>query len=165
MSTGDGHVNIMNSFHMDGEFQSSVTYVCRWVLLCKAHIDWLVLERRNSSALAMELRLSCTNPSILFSLQLVPFGAWILHDMFTENIHHMWLLDMGGISQCPLQSQLNAAGTFIHNQMPYQTSCHNILLGSVHLKWINIGNWQIESSEHYILYHSLGSLGQRMLFK
>ena len=28
------------------------------------HIDWLVQERRNSSALAMELYLSCTNPLI-----------------------------------------------------------------------------------------------------
>ena len=28
------------------------------------HIDGFVQERRNSSALAMELRLSCTNPSI-----------------------------------------------------------------------------------------------------
>ena len=28
------------------------------------HIDGLVQERRNSSALTMELRLSCTNPSI-----------------------------------------------------------------------------------------------------
>ena len=28
------------------------------------HIDGLVQERRNSSALAMELRLSCTSPSI-----------------------------------------------------------------------------------------------------
>ena len=28
------------------------------------NIDGLVQERRNSSALAMELRLSCTNPSI-----------------------------------------------------------------------------------------------------
>ena len=28
------------------------------------HIDRLVQERRNSSSLAMELRLSCTNPSI-----------------------------------------------------------------------------------------------------
>ena len=28
------------------------------------HIDGLVQERRNSSASAMELRLSCTNPSI-----------------------------------------------------------------------------------------------------
>ena len=29
-----------------------------------AYIDGLVQERRNSSALAMELRLPCTNPSI-----------------------------------------------------------------------------------------------------
>ena len=29
-----------------------------------ANIDGLVQERRNSSVLAMELRLSCTNPSI-----------------------------------------------------------------------------------------------------
>ena len=29
------------------------------------HIDGLMQERRNSSALAMELRLSCINPSIL----------------------------------------------------------------------------------------------------
>ena len=28
------------------------------------HLDGLVQERRNSSALAMELRLSCANPSI-----------------------------------------------------------------------------------------------------
>ena len=28
------------------------------------HFDGLVQERRNSSVLAMELRLSCTNPSI-----------------------------------------------------------------------------------------------------
>ena len=31
------------------------------------YIDGLVQERRNSSALAMELRLSCTNPSIPFT--------------------------------------------------------------------------------------------------
>ena len=30
-----------------------------------AHVDGLVQERRNSSALAMELHISCTNPSIL----------------------------------------------------------------------------------------------------
>ena len=44
-----------------------------WALLCckcqefygaSWYIDGLVQERRNSSALAMELRLSCTNPSI-----------------------------------------------------------------------------------------------------
>ena len=32
------------------------------------HIDGLVQERRNSSALAMELRLSCTNPSIRIAI-------------------------------------------------------------------------------------------------
>ena len=32
------------------------------------HIDGLVQERRNSSALAMELLLSCTNPLIRFNL-------------------------------------------------------------------------------------------------
>ena len=35
----------------------------RWQLRL-TNIDWLVPKRRNSSALAMELRLSCTNPSI-----------------------------------------------------------------------------------------------------
>ena len=36
-----------------------------WVILPRNHhIVGLVQERRNSSALAMELRLSCTNPSI-----------------------------------------------------------------------------------------------------
>ena len=33
-----------------------------------AYIDGLVQERRNSGALAMELRLSCTNPSILYHI-------------------------------------------------------------------------------------------------
>ena len=37
------------------------TILTRWGL---DNIDGLVQERRNSSALAMELRLSCTNPSI-----------------------------------------------------------------------------------------------------
>ena len=36
-------------------------YICEYVIL---HIDGLVRERCNSSALAMELRLSCTKPSI-----------------------------------------------------------------------------------------------------
>ena len=34
------------------------------VALLQQHIDGLVQERRNSIALAMELRLFCTNPSI-----------------------------------------------------------------------------------------------------
>ena len=47
-------------------------HLCIWVqfvhldiqMVLNHHIDGLVQERRNSSALAMELRLSCTNPSI-----------------------------------------------------------------------------------------------------
>ena len=40
-----------------------------WELyMCIAYIDGLVQERRNSSALAIELGLSCTNPSIRGSM-------------------------------------------------------------------------------------------------
>ena len=39
------------------------------------YIDGLVQERRNSSALAMELRLSCTNPSILSVIIITPLGS------------------------------------------------------------------------------------------
>ena len=35
------------------------------------HIDGLVQERFNSSALVMELRLSCTNPSILLTIYIL----------------------------------------------------------------------------------------------
>ena len=35
---------------------------------CQLYIDGLVQERRHSSASAMELRLSCTNPSICFCI-------------------------------------------------------------------------------------------------
>ena len=38
------------------------------------YIDGLVPERRNSSALAIELRLSCTNPLIW------PYSEWIVSD-------------------------------------------------------------------------------------
>ena len=54
-----------------------------WVVVCvKARIDGLVQERRNSSALAMELRLSCTNPSALvlrlsWTNSLVCVFAWM----------------------------------------------------------------------------------------
>ena len=37
-------------------------------LVLKCHIDGLVQERRDSSALAIEFRLSCTNPSVIASL-------------------------------------------------------------------------------------------------
>ena len=45
---------------------------------CTLHINGLVKERRNSIANALELRLSCTNPSICF-----------------HSFHFRWLLDTG----------------------------------------------------------------------
>ena len=42
------------------------------------HFDGLVQERRNSSALAMEFRLSCTNPSICSSYDLVQLSKPML---------------------------------------------------------------------------------------
>ena len=35
----------------------------------RRHVDGLFQDRRNSSALAMELRRSCTNPSVCNSIQ------------------------------------------------------------------------------------------------
>ena len=43
---GEHYVNIISDFHF------------------KQHVNGLVQERRNSSALAIELSLSCTNPSM-----------------------------------------------------------------------------------------------------
>ena len=45
------------SSHSNDQFQVPIMYG-------RAHVDGLVQERRNSSVLAMELRLSCTNPAI-----------------------------------------------------------------------------------------------------
>ena len=47
------------------------------------HIDWLMQERRNSSALAMALHLSCTKPSIwlmkMMSRDLIFRSVWSMH--------------------------------------------------------------------------------------
>ena len=42
----------------------AITLTCDVPVRYRLYIDGLVQERRNSIALAMELRLSCTNPSI-----------------------------------------------------------------------------------------------------
>ena len=56
-----------------------------------SHIDGLVQERRNSSANALQLRLSCTNPVIsadqLLVKQLVQANTKALHELsFVEKI-------------------------------------------------------------------------------
>ena len=58
------------------------------------HIDRLVQERRNSSALAMELHLSCTNPSILYCTVL---PLW--HTKYTPQVDlrdECWLFCKNG---------------------------------------------------------------------
>ena len=50
-------------------------YKMQIFLHCLLHIDGLVQESRNSSVLAMELRLSCINPS--------------LYSYFWKTIHHV----------------------------------------------------------------------------
>ena len=54
-------------------FSLDPVHSCRCVN--KLQIDGLVQERRNSSALAMELRLSCTNPSTYTERLFVPSSA------------------------------------------------------------------------------------------
>ena len=53
---------IWNKFMKKIEPVTQSKYIISFCSLC--YIDGLVQERRNSSALAMELRMSCTNPSI-----------------------------------------------------------------------------------------------------
>ena len=54
-------INIINHCR---DFKVFVVHQRDVILKGAGHIDGLVQERGNSSALAMELRLSCTNPLI-----------------------------------------------------------------------------------------------------
>ena len=45
------------------------------IVVKQVHIDGLVQERRNSSALAQELSLSCINPSILLEAMLTYYQS------------------------------------------------------------------------------------------
>ena len=70
------------------------------------HIDGSVQERRNPSALAMELRLSCTKPSIWFVATL-PHKQNLLFDLVMGKL-------------CAVRATL--AGIIFHiNSYPYQT--------------------------------------------
>ena len=54
-----------------GTEQATGHYPNQWWARLLTHINWLVQERCKSSALSMELHLSCTNPSIYASLNLM----------------------------------------------------------------------------------------------
>ena len=66
-----------------------------WGLSLKLQTDWLVQERRNSIAKALELRLSCTNPSRCPCTELSYQRAWtrrpydeckVTHDAFEFSL-------------------------------------------------------------------------------
>ena len=57
-------MHFLNPLPAEG-YQTLTTLIdAETILAWCLHIDKLVQERRNSSALSMELHLSCTNPSI-----------------------------------------------------------------------------------------------------
>ena len=56
----------------------------------RSHIDGLVQERRNSTANALELRLSCTNPSISWRHYVFAIFLWILPGVPTLLLHTLW---------------------------------------------------------------------------
>ena len=55
-----------------------------------AHIDRSVQERHHSTALALELHLSCTNPSISSQLEMRIDAVWILPSVFSPNFFHFF---------------------------------------------------------------------------
>ena len=82
-------------------------FVSKWfasVVKLIPHIDGLVQERRNSSALAMELRLSCTNPS---TCQRVQF-------YYCNNVpkYHIARDNFFGTFSCAVRSFINTRYSF-----------------------------------------------------
>ena len=50
----------------------------KYITLCMYHFDGLLQKRRNSSVLAMELRLFCINPRFIESYVTHNIGKWCL---------------------------------------------------------------------------------------
>ena len=58
-----------------------LTLVYEEVMVCNVHVDGLVQERHNSIANALELHLSCTNPSMYCEFDMGPLLlAWFNWD-------------------------------------------------------------------------------------
>ena len=61
-----------------------------WLLASLGHIDGLVEEKRNSSALAMDLRLSSTNPSIYsFGIDFAGQTGFVFHEEGFKFLCHL----------------------------------------------------------------------------
>ena len=108
--------------------QSSIITKILW-----AHFDGLEQERRNSIANALELRLSCTNPSIYSSpLQLIHYSPYITSHYITlviakpTGIWNPRTLDPLSMTSC--------------NKSPSTLQCHFRPLCQIHRLSIN-GAW------------------------
>ena len=72
------------NFEVPPYFMRSSSIAAMNQSICRLHIDGLVQVRRNSSALTMELRPSCTNPSMYESFR--SELPWC----FTESVYDYW---------------------------------------------------------------------------
>ena len=61
--------------------------------LARCHIDGLVQERRNSSALTMELRLSCTNPLPIDITLVITIWPWLYYIGWLQPAKSQWRSD------------------------------------------------------------------------
>ena len=80
-------------------------YKCWWWYICNDmmhtfdKIDGLMQERRNSSALAMELHLSCINPPIWFQYYHISLGPMSQVNLRVSRLQ-CWPRDMPGLHLC-----------------------------------------------------------------
>ena len=88
---------------------SSHAYCFHYFYVCIRHIwhfDGLVQERRNSSALAMVLRLSCINPWIWSALKaslLFSMDNWYMFHLYCDHMLHVLFIFWSWIISAPFQ--------------------------------------------------------------
>ena len=105
------------------EVLSVVWKMCNTAKYIVAHIDGLVQERCNSIANTLELRLSCTNPSIctcpfvfldvFFPSPITPFTACSIHNVWSCN----------HVTMNPHTKMSNPIFLFPHKTTPGYTGC------------------------------------------
>ena len=100
----------------------------------------LVQERRNSSALAMELRISCTNPSIWSSFDMemhISHGGGVAFYVVSLNIAHH--ISRSNYSFHSIILSLNIVKHIFRSSYSYLlwqiVNYHGILVGTKHLYW------------------------------
>ena len=112
--------------HSEGQAETNITFSFS---AFSQHFDGLMQERRNSIALAMELRLSCTNPSthrflnMLFRLWLkIDEGSALFHywPLWGNPLDHRWIPLTKGQQYGPLILPFVFG---LNNMLNKQSSC------------------------------------------